>query len=154
MNHEYINLLGERRVEVEELLRGIDEIRGELKKKMQALGELIDFQRHEHVEQHNWKGYRYPAHVLQHKVNIDKSSFVMIRAIVSPSGWEIEFLSPKLPGRSELEKMLKELEIPIKNNWPLPYPTRFPYDADLSRIASELQELVDKIADKVAASKG
>lgn len=154
MNHEYIELLGKRRAELEELLRGLDEIRGELKKKIQALGELIDFQRHEHVEQGNWKGSPYPAHVLQYRVNIDKSSFIMIRTIVSPSGWEIEFLSTKLPGRSELERMLKELEIPIKNNWPITYPTCFPYDADLNLIVPELQTLVDKIADKVAAPKG
>lgn len=149
MNQEYIKLLGEREGEVEQFLRGVQEVRGELKDKVRQLGTHVDVE---------WRPFDWPPtslkHALQHRIYTDEKSFVGIQAVISPGGWEIQIFSlgSQAPKRPELETLLNELGIPFEEGWPLLYPTRFSYDKDPGVVAEHVQYIVRELSRSVAGN--
>jgi hypothetical protein len=51
MNQEFINVLAKQSAEVKEFLKGINELRGELREKVQKLGGLIDLKNDQKIDQ-------------------------------------------------------------------------------------------------------
>lgn len=166
MNQGFINLLAERSDQVEKFLKGIKQVRDEAWGKIKRLGDCIDLKDDQNVQQFPWR--RNPDYYLtcylQHRVPIDGESYVVIQPVVSPSGWEIRLfyrVSKKAQNRLELEKLLKENEIPPEND-PFIHPERFAYnEKDLNRIAGVVQKelsristIVQEIVDKISRSVG
>lgn len=151
MNHEYINLLVERSDEVEEFLKGLSEVRAELKAKVQELEALVDVNSYQNIHTVPWKQDIPLAHYLHIRVFVDildKRSFVFLDTRLSLSGWEIQIDSrgPEAPKRPELEELLNKLDIEFESDWRCIYPKRFAYDEDLSRVAPVVTEIVDKFS--------
>jgi hypothetical protein len=151
MNQGYIKLLAERGDEVEKFLRGIQEVRGELRGKVQRLEALINVEGHQNVEQIPWSPNpnNFLKHFLQHRVHVDEKSYIVVESVISPSGWEIQIFYRGKVDSSKLENLPNELEIPAESNGSFIY-NRFAYEEDLSRIAPVVQEIVDKISHELS----
>jgi PD-(D/E)XK nuclease superfamily protein len=164
MNQEFINLLAERSEEVATFLKGITDVRTEVKKKALALGERIgeriDLQDHEDVLLLPWQPN--PNHdlvyLLQYRVSIDDDSYAVVQPSVSPSGWQIQTfhrVSPKSQHRLKLQESLGKNGIPPEAE-AVVHPKRFGYDqedlgsiaevveAELRRVIIIVQEISDK----------
>ncbi len=149
MNQELVKLLGERKGEVEKLLTGINEVRGEMRGKARDLGKLIDVKSYQNVWQGDWRPTVSLQHALIHDVYKDKKQYVSIDTAISPSGWEIQIFPRRGVSRPEVEDLLNKLEIPFEDDWRCIYPTRFTYDEDLSIIAPVVQDIVGKLSTSV-----
>ena len=147
MNQEYVKLLAERKSEVEEFLRGIKEVRDEMKGKARELGTLIDAESYQNVRQGDVAGSL--RHALYQSVYKNDSQYVGIDTEISPSGWEIQIFPRQGVPRPEIEDLLNRLNIPFEDSWRCIYPTHFAYDEDLSRIAPVVQEIVGKLSASV-----
>ncbi len=165
MDQRFVSLLAEQSDEVEKFLIGIKQVRDEGRGKVQRLGELIDLKDYQDVRQIPWQPNPNHSlrHFLQHRVPIDKESYVVVEPVVSPSGWETQLfyrISRVVQNRLELERLLKKNEIPPEND-PFIHHQRFAYDhEDLESIASVVQQelsrttmIVQGIADKLSASE-
>jgi hypothetical protein len=148
MNQGYIKLLAARSDEVETFLRGISEVRDELRGKVKGLAAFINVEGYQNVEQIPWSPNPNHSlrHFLQHRVHIDEKSYIVIEPVISPSGWEIRIFSRGPQNCSELQGLPGKLEIPFEKDGPFIYPDRFAYDADLSLVASTVQGIVDNIS--------
>jgi hypothetical protein len=160
MNQEFINLLAERSEEVATFLRGITDVRTEVKKKALALRDRIGLQEHEDVLLLPWQPN--PNHdlvyLLQYRVSIDEDSYAVVQPSVSPSGWQIQTfhrVPPKSQHRLELQESLGKNRIPPQAE-AVVHPKRFGYDqedlgsiaevveAELRRVITIVQEIREK----------
>jgi hypothetical protein len=161
MNQEFINLLAEPSEEVATFLRGITDVRTEVKKKALALGDRIGLQEdHEDVLLLPWQPN--PNHdlvyLLQYRVSIDEDSYAVVQPSVSPSGWQMQTfhrVSPKSQHRLELQELLGKNGIPPEAE-AVVHPKRFGYDqedlgsiaevveAELRRVITIVQEMSEK----------
>jgi hypothetical protein len=160
MNQEFINLLAERSEEVATFLRGITDVRTEVKKKALALRDRIGLQEHEDVLLLPWQPN--PNHdlvyLLQYRVSIDEDSYAVVQPSVSPSGWQIQTfhrVPPKSQHRLELQESLGKNRIPPEAE-AVVHPKRFGYDqedlgsiaevveAELRRVITIVQEIREK----------
>jgi hypothetical protein len=155
MNQQFVMLLAERSREVTQLLTGINEVRGELREKVKALETLVDVGGYQNVEQLPWSPNPNVSlvHFLQHRVRIDGECYVVVEPVISPGGWQIRIFSRGPQDRPKLQdvrnEVRDELEIPPENEGPFIHPRRFDYDADLSRVAAAVREILDKISRSV-----
>jgi hypothetical protein len=160
MNQEFINLLAERSEDVATFLRGITDVRSEVKKKALALRDRIGLQDHEDVLLLPWQPN--PNHdlvyLLQYRVSIDEDSYAVVQPSVSPSGWQIQTfhrVPPKSQHRLELQKSLGKNRIPPEAE-AVVHPKQFGYDqedlgsiaevveAELRRVITIVQEISEK----------
>lgn len=150
MNQGFIKLLGERRGEVDDLLAGINQVRGEMRGKARDLGKLIDLEPFgKDVQQGDWRPTVALYHSLFHTVYKDGKEYVGIDTVISPSGWEIQiFPRPKVT-RMEVEGLLNRLGIRFEDDRRFIHPRRFDYDADLRLVAEPVQEIVGKLSRSV-----
>ena len=148
MNQEYIKLLAERSDDVEKFLKEVNEVHAELRGKVQELEALLDLDGHQNVVHIPWKPDVSLVHFLQTRVHTDEKSFIGVQTGISPSGWEIQIFSrgrgaPKGPN---LEDLLRKLDIMLERDRRYMYPDHFDYNADVSRVALIVWEIVDKIS--------
>jgi PD-(D/E)XK nuclease superfamily len=160
MNQEFINLLAERSEEVATFLRGITDVRSEVKKKALALRDRIGLQDHEDVLLLPWQPN--PNHdlvyLLQYRVSIDDDSYAVVQPSVSPRGRQIQTfhrVSRKSQHRLELQESLGKNGIPPEAE-AVVHPKRFGYDqedlgsivevveAELRRVITIVQEIGEK----------
>lgn len=146
MNQGFVKLLAQRSDEVEKFLASLNQVRSELREKIQQLGALMSLGAYPNVEQIPWRPNIPLVHFLQHDIRVNEQSYIGVDTGISPSGWETQIFARKTRDRSEVEDLLNRLEIPFEKNGRFVHPTRFDYDEDLSRIAPAVQEIVDKIA--------
>ena len=150
MNQEFIQLLGKRSSELEELLWSLKEVRDELRGKVQELAALIEVSAYRNVEQSPWRPNIPLEHYLQHRIHVDEEAYIVVDTLVSPAGWEFWIYPRKGVKHSMLENLLHELNIPFEvDEGYIYYPAHFDYDEDLNRIARDVQDIVDKISRKV-----
>ena len=160
MNQEFINLLAERSEEVATFLRGITDVRAEVKKKALTLGERIGLQDDEDVLLLPWQpNPNYDlVYLLQYRVSIDEDSYAVVQPSVSLSGWQIQTfhrVSRKSQHRLVLQELLGKNGIPPEAEAVI-HPKRFGYDqedlgsivevveAELRRVITIVQEISEK----------
>ena len=166
MNQGYVELLAARGDEVARFLEAVNEVRGELRAKVQRLASLIDVEgyRDVDVKQIPWRPNRYHSleHFLQHRIHVDEESYVVVEPVISPRGWEVHVfrrVSSKSQNHPELQRVLGEEGIPPEADTDV-LDRRFGYgEEDLDGIASFVEEelgrkaaLVRRIRDEVSRS--
>ncbi len=144
MDARFFRLLSERSDEIEALLGEVKAFRGELRRKVRALGSLVDVEGYPDVRQWFWREETSLRDVLVHDISVAPDLPIYIDTAVYPSGWEI---SVWLRGASGIEprlsELLRRLDIAVDGDF---VHARFAYEENLELIAPVVQDLVDKLA--------
>ena len=157
MNHDYVALLAERKGEVEEFLQGVNDIRVELRGKVQELERVLIEQGSDPSVTHvPWKPDVSLVHYLQIRIQTAGKSFIGIETEISPSGWKVHVFSrgPEAPKRSDLEDLLRDFGIGYEDTAGSIRLATFAYDEDLSNIAPIIRNAVDKFGGAARQSYG
>ena len=156
VNPEFVGLLASRSGEAERFLKEIEHFKGELRKKVTYLENLIDVSEHSNVKQFLWPGRMTKALYLEDTLahHIELSPFenkVVVDTVISPKGWEVQFAvrGDDDRAREELRKLLRRLDIRFdegEESKRLIMKERFKYTEDLGQIHPVAREIVVKLA--------
>lgn len=147
MDRKFVKFLAERDTDIEHLCADLKSFRAELREKVQKLGDLIEVEQHNAVEQDHLRGpVRTLSDVLYQNIPLSDDLPVAIDTVVSPHGWEIKIFVRRGGNRLKLKELLERLGIPFEKGHRFTYPTRFAYDENLDQISPVLQDLIDKLA--------
>lgn len=155
MNPGLVGFLASNQDKVKSFLEEIEKFRGELRKKVEGLRDLIQVGSFRHVSQWPWRSRGYPLHdVLVHDITFDDDFVVAIDTVVEPNGWEIQIFLRKRRRDIVMQQRLKELlqvqGIPVgagmNKDGRYIHQNRFDYTAGFAEIARVVQSVVDKIA--------
>jgi hypothetical protein len=153
MNQRFVDLLAERKGEVESLLSEMKHFTFELRRKVQELRGLINIAEHNNVQQKLYRERWRLFDDLVYEITVSDDLTVTMDTFIDPSGWYIDFWT-STDDASRLSDFLEHLEIPFE---PGPEPgdfdyrdpsglETFPFNENLDRIRKVVQDLVDKLA--------
>jgi len=146
MDKRFVGLLSERGDEIETLLGQIKTFKDELRKKVRALGTLVDVDDYENVGQWFYREETSLYDVLVHDISVSADLPVYIDTTIYPSGWEVSvWLRDESGAEPRLSDLLRRLDITLEDD-PEFIHSRFAYDENLERIAPVVQDLVDRFA--------
>ncbi|MGI8539193.1 MAG: PD-(D/E)XK nuclease family protein [Rubrobacteraceae bacterium] len=142
MNQEFLDLLSERKEDVEDFLTEIKGFEDELREKVRELGALIELEERQNVRQWFWRQKTKLLDVLVHDIHVSDDLPVFIDTVISPHEWDIRISVHRGGNHSKLKDLLQSLEIPEKG-WGI---HTFAYDESLDRISPVLQDIIDKLS--------
>ena len=153
MNQGFVNLLAERKGEVESLLSEMKDFTYELRRRVQLLRGLIHVDKHKNVHQRLYRERWGLFDDLAHDIIISDDLTVVVDTFIDASGWYIDFWASK-DDASRLSDLLVHLDIPFKaGSEPGDFDYRdpsgldtFPFNENLDRIREVVQDLVDRLA--------
>lgn len=154
MDQGFVKLLAERTDDAENFLTGVTGFRDELRKKVRELGGLVELEEHQNVRQYFYREKTALFDDLVHDIRISEDLLAAVDTVVDPQGWR-SFIWPRQGDRSELETLLRELNISFEEgNLSIPstqlprfvHFARFTYDEDPNRISPILQNVIDRLA--------
>ncbi len=146
MDERFVRLLSERSDELEALLGEVKGFKDELRRRVQALGALVDVGEWENVRQWFYREGTSLLDALVHDVRVAPDLPVYIDTTIYPSGWEVSvWLRDESGAEPRLSDLLRRLDITLEDD-PEFIHSRFAYDENLERIAPVVQDLVDRFA--------
>lgn len=149
MDPEIVNLISDRREDIEKLLIEVRRFQDEMRYKVQTLGQFIDVGEYQKVAQRVWRPRTGLIDMLIYDITFWEGQRFEVAAIVSPEGWKIRLqLLPR--DASKLRALLESVSIPFEETGQVEgqfiHTERFDYNEDLRRIKPALQDIVGKIA--------
>ncbi len=146
MNEQFVGFLSERYDEIEALLGEIKTFRDELRRKVRALGALVDVEEYQNVSQWVYREQTSLYDMLGHDIRVYDDLPVIVDTTIYPSGWEVAVELRRGSGiESRLSELLRHLDITVEDERDFVH-ARFRYDESMERIAPVVQSLVDKFA--------
>ena len=143
--------------ELEQLLEGVDQLRTEMRQKLQSLKSLIDMRASAFpITQGYWRTSTLLSDVLVYELDVHADLKVSIIVHLKPTGWLINLANArgdKPQHRKALEQFLEERTIAVRPRhyphvWRLAYGRDdVPYDAPLTEVQQEVQELLRQLSD-------
>lgn len=157
MNKEFVQLLGDREVQVGAFLEGIESLKAEMRGKVQELRNLINVERQNVKQLKSWQDPTVPCEGLPHSIRVSKDLVIQVDTSIFPKGWEI-WIWPLEGSYSELRDLLQRIEIPFEEDEEdegvLHRDSyKHKYDESLDGISSLLQNLIDTLAKRRRRSK-
>jgi hypothetical protein len=154
MNEDQFAFFHDRESDVVALLREVKKFKDELRSKLVSLADLLQIEGGaKPVKQWYYREGNALFDTLVHDIAVDSDFTVAIDCTISASGWEIKIFSRSGGKTDDLKSLLMNREIPFADGKRLTYPTRYDYSEELPTLQKVLQGIIDKIAERPAATK-
>ena len=164
MDPEFLEFLKSHGDDVERLLIRISAFKDELRKKTNALADLVNVGSYPNVTRKNLGAYSWgkedPGSLLDtlaHNIRLASDRVVVVDTVITTSGWssaEIFVRGRDRQALPQLHNLLQRLKIPFQKieGRRFIHPARFPYAADLKPVAKVVEDIVRKLATSDSAS--